>query len=865
MRRPWRLLLAGLPAAAATLALCAGTAMAGTYSVTADTTRDIAGWTFNPADGIFGCSRLGATGGPCNAADVPRPSPLRIFLSGPVAADAYGAWRWETPPGVTILAGSMHLSYRTTPNSRVQLRAALHNEDISKQPVLRSADDDGSATWPVPAGKERFTVQLRSIDGKSYGDKWQNSVAIDSLSLTLRDDDAPTAELSGPLAAGRWESGSQPVCLTVSAADAGSGVASARLLDDRGTEVASDTVPAGTALHPGAVAYAGDLCVNPSAYADGEHAMTVVVRDVAGESAYVPFSLRVDRSAPAALAMIPADRTQDRRTPVSFSVDAGPSGLASLTASVDDLPMAVSGASATFAPTADLSYGQHTVTWRAVDNAGNSRDGFWTFRVVDAAAPVLSDAAPAAGSASELRRPQIAFTLTDVGTGIDPLTLRVLLDGIDVAPAGGFDGTRFTYVPASDLAFGSHELRVLAADRSGNPLAPTAWTFRVADVTAPTLGDPRPDAGSSSSDRTPTISLAAFDAGTGVDPATVSVTLDGRDISRLGTFSGGRFTYQPQELLGLGDHVVVARVSDRAGNPAAPFEWHFGVRDETAPTIDGRLPAPGATVPGAAVIGFDVADAGSGIDATTLRVAVDASDVTGWGTFDGSRFRYAPGNLGAGVHTIAVTVADRSGNLAGPVMWQFAVASPASVHLDVASGPTQLVFGRSGTIVLDATAGGQPLAGTRVLVSSRPAGNPAFGPARVLITGADGHVRWTVSPGRSATFRAELADQPSAAVQRTIGVHRRVTIAADHVAVRRGLPVRLSGSVGPSAPAARVTVQLLTSRGWTPVASPRLGSRSGYSATVIPRLPGRYLLRVVAPATAVNLGGTSRTVVVVVR
>src|SRR4029453_12684982 len=100
-----------------------------------------------------------------------------------------------------------------------------------------------------------------------------------------------------------------------------------------------------------------------------------------------------------------------------------------------------------------------------------------------------------------------------------------------------------------------------------------------------------------------------------VAPGAVRVPLDGRDISRLGPFSGGRFTYQPQELLGLGDHVVVARVSDRAGNPAAPFEWHFGVGDETAPTIDGRLPAPGATVPGAAVIGFDVADAGSGIDA----------------------------------------------------------------------------------------------------------------------------------------------------------------------------------------------------------------------------------------------------------
>src|SRR4051812_40074397 len=146
MRRPWRLLLAGLPAVAATLALGAGTAAAGTYSVTADTAKDMDGWTVNPAAGIYGCSRIPAAGGPCNAADVPRPSPLRIFMYGAVAKDGYGAWRWETPAGVTILSGSIHLSYRTTPNTRVQLRAALHGEDISKQPVLRSATDDGAAT-----------------------------------------------------------------------------------------------------------------------------------------------------------------------------------------------------------------------------------------------------------------------------------------------------------------------------------------------------------------------------------------------------------------------------------------------------------------------------------------------------------------------------------------------------------------------------------------------------------------------------------------------------------------------------------------------------------------------------------------------
>ena len=45
-------------------------------------------------------------------------------------------------------------------------------------------------------------------------------------------------------------------------------------------------------------------------------------------------------------------------------------------------------------PASDLAYGAHTVTWHATDGAGNVRDGFWTFTVLDAVAPVLSDVRP---------------------------------------------------------------------------------------------------------------------------------------------------------------------------------------------------------------------------------------------------------------------------------------------------------------------------------------------------------------------------------------------------------------------------------------------------------------------------------------
>ena len=49
-------------------------------------------------------------------------------------------------------------------------------------------------------------MQLKSIDSHTFWDKWQNTVTIDSLSLTLRDDNAPTADpVRGrwPTAAGR--------------------------------------------------------------------------------------------------------------------------------------------------------------------------------------------------------------------------------------------------------------------------------------------------------------------------------------------------------------------------------------------------------------------------------------------------------------------------------------------------------------------------------------------------------------------------------------------------------------------------------------------------------------------------------------
>ena len=836
-------------------------AHAGSYSVSVDTSKDVSGWDFSHDDGFYGCS-IKSHPGPCADGDVPSPTPLRIFAYGAASHLANAYWQWLAPPTTSIASGSVTVAVKTAATDTYgYMKARLRSESFVGSKQLHVTSADGTETWSIPAGNQAVGVFLKTDVDRTYNDKWNNNVRVTRLTATLTDDTAPAVDVSGRLASGAWLNESQPVCLTVQATDAGAGVADAELRDGAAA-VDADAVPVQSATQPGADAYTHDLCATPAAFGDGVHALEVIVRDAAGETTTTPVDVRVDAHAPTAVTMSPAGSTTNLRPHVSFSVDPGPSGLGSFEATVDGAAMAISGADADYTPSADLAYGAHTVAYRATDGAGNVRDGFWTFNVVDADPPQLSGAVPADGSSGEERRPEIAFNLSDAGTGIDPATLRVALDGVDVTAAGAYADGHFTLTPASDLGYGQHRVRVAVSDRAGNAMAPAQWDFTVADATPPVFSDVSPRDGSSGSDRTPPISVALQDAGIGVDQASIVVTLDGADVSALATFAGGRVSYTPGAPLGFGLHTASVTAADRAGNQASAVTWSFAVADELAPAVTYRRPLPGSTATGAETIAFDVSDAGTGVDPASLQVTVDGSDVTSWGSFSAGHFSYAPGNLGAGVHTIAVTVSDNAGNVAGPVMWQFAVADPATLHVAATAGPHAIVAGQKATLRFAATSNGTAIADARVLVATRPAGQATFGPARVMTASATGIVSWTVAPTRTITYRVELADHPAVNATRTVVVHQRITLAASTYRLRRGGTVRLSGRVAPAHPGGRVELQLLTSRGWRTVAADRLNARSVFATTVIAALPGRYVLRAVTAATTTDAAGTSRTVTV---
>src|SRR4051794_704369 len=533
----------------AAVALVPAVARAGTYSVSLDTTKQNGGWTFSHDDGFAGCS-LKSHPGPCADADVPSPTPLRIFGFGQAPNLANAWWQWEAPDTTTIASGSVSLSYRTATSSvTAYMKARLRSETFPSMPQLHAATDDGTTAWSIPAGNQVVGVFLKTDAAHDFVEKWNNNVAITGLTATLTDDTAPAVDLSGPLADGAWHNEGQPVPLTVAATDAGAGVARAAIMS-AGTALDSDAVAPQSGLHAGLTSYSRDLSATPAALGDGSHTLNVEVADAAGERTVTPVVVNVDAHAPVATGMAPAVTT-DQRARVSFSVDPGPSGLGQFDGSVDGRPMIIAGDTASYAPASDLAYGTHTVTWHATDGAGNVRDGSWMFAVNDAVPPVLSDV--------------------------------------------------------------------------------------------------RPDAASSSSDATPAISVAVADAGVGVDPASIRMTVDGVDVTADGSYAGGRFSYTPASDLGFGAHTVSVSASDTAGNRSAPLAWSFDVADETPPAVTDRTPVAGNTVPGASAIGFDVRDTGSGVDPDTLHVIVDGSDVTAWGTLASGGFRYAPGSMAPGV------------------------------------------------------------------------------------------------------------------------------------------------------------------------------------------------------------------------
>jgi len=109
----------------------------------------------------------------------------------------------------------------------------------------------------------------------------------------------------------------------------------------------------------------------------------------------------------------------------------------------------------------------------------------------DTAGPTLYNPHPARFSSTYLRTPTISFQYLDNDSGIDISSVQVWLDGVDYSAVAMITPTQCTYLPPSNLPFGSHTVTARAADLAGNS-SELSWNFSViAPLVAPEhfLGD----------------------------------------------------------------------------------------------------------------------------------------------------------------------------------------------------------------------------------------------------------------------------------------------------------------------------------------------------------------------------------------
>lgn len=184
-------------------------------------------------------------------------------------------------------------------------------------------------------------------------------------------------------------------------------------------------------------------------------------------------------------------------------------------------------------------------------------------------------------------RPLIGASAFDGGSGVDPDSIRVRVDG-EVLPVFWESASGFVHLQARahGLEDGDHTVEVRVADRAGN-VGTLVYVLAVDGATA-SLTENVP-VGTSAS-RSPTIGLQADDAASGVDPDRIEMTLgNGVVTSHLEPVydpATGSITYevpdrfQSHELGGGplpdGEYEVVVRVADRAGN-RSQLAWSFEV------------------------------------------------------------------------------------------------------------------------------------------------------------------------------------------------------------------------------------------------------------------------------------------------
>jgi hypothetical protein len=252
-----------------------------------------------------------------------------------------------------------------------------------------------------------------------------------------------------------------------------------------------------------------------------------------------------------------------------------------------------------------LGDGIHAGAVGGVDASGEQAAPLAFTVRVDTTAPVARLLTPAAVAADA--RPVVELEAGDATSGIASVLAQI--DGVPVPL--DLVGGRASGRPVAALAYGTHTLAWSITDVAGNRTEGSS-RFDVPDTTPPSFGTPQPPNGAKlGADEVLSIAVAVTDTGSGFDPGSSALTIDGARADNVWQVEGVVHGVASARLA-AGVHHLVLAVADRAGNPAR-LSW-----DVTVAAAPGT-PGGSAPVVGAAPTGAGGTGAASGSSGKAVR------------------------------------------------------------------------------------------------------------------------------------------------------------------------------------------------------------------------------------------------------
>ena len=218
----------------------------------------------------------------------------------------------------------------------------------------------------------------------------------------------------------------------------------------------------------------------------------------------------------------------------------------------------------------------------------------------------------------------------------------------------------------------------LEVELHGGPGSGFTLTVLGRDDVAPEITIVEPSVSVLEDVTTTQIRISFSDATSGIDPGTLSIELDGNDLTATCTVGSDAAQCVSPEL-SAGLHSVTAQVRDRAENPAFAGVDFTVVFDEEAPSLAITAPnSPLLTGDSSPEIRLAYSDTGRGVDPSSLRVEVDGNDVTGLCQTGPASAVCEPPELARGLHRIDARIADLRGNVAS-ASFEVALAFPLEI------------------------------------------------------------------------------------------------------------------------------------------------------------------------------------------